>query len=144
MSKTHQIRLVRYGLLLFAAAAFAEGPVSIWDGVYTTEQAGQGEISYRLNCASCHGEELEGRGQTPPLTGEDFTGHWDGTALTELFEKMQSSMPADRPGKLDRDENAAILAYMLKYGKVPAGQKTLSSKADELARIRFDEKASRK
>jgi len=33
---------------------------SVWDGVYTAEQAKRGEALYANNCASCHGSALGG------------------------------------------------------------------------------------
>jgi hypothetical protein len=60
--------------------------------------------------------------------------------LGELFDKMQSSMPADRPGQLKPEQNAAILAYLLEQNHFPAGSQTLPSDADTLKPIRFIEK----
>ena len=42
---------------------------SVWDGLFTEEQAQRGEPLYRANCASCHGDTLKGSGETPPLSG---------------------------------------------------------------------------
>jgi S-disulfanyl-L-cysteine oxidoreductase SoxD len=129
--------------LLFAGwISFLSGqekaPVSVWDGIYTGEQAVRGEAGYRKNCASCHGQKLEGKGQNPPLAGSDFTSNWNGMSVGDLFEKMQVSMPADRPGKLGMDENAEILAYILKFNKFPAGAKELPASADALRGVRFE------
>ena len=33
---------------------------SVWDGVYTEEQAGRGQALYAKECASCHGASLSG------------------------------------------------------------------------------------
>ena len=73
---------------------------SVWDGIYTDDQASRGEPAYRENCASCHGTRMEGRGQTPPLAGSDFLANWNGMTVGDLLEKMRISMPADRPGRL--------------------------------------------
>ena len=70
--------------------------------------AARGEAAYRETCASCHGEKLQGTGQSPPLTGKDFISNWNGMTVGDLFEKMQDSMPADRPGQLSGTENAGI------------------------------------
>jgi hypothetical protein len=50
---------------------------------------------------------------------------------------MQASMPADHPGSLSREQNAAILAFILRFNNFPAGQTELRTDADWLARIRF-------
>jgi mono/diheme cytochrome c family protein len=111
---------------------------SVWDGIYTEAQAARGEAGYREACASCHGEKLDGRGQIPPLAGSDFTSNWNGMTVGDLFEKMQTSMPADRPGQLSKEQNAAILAFILGSNRFPAGNKELSADTDALKGIRFE------
>jgi hypothetical protein len=46
-------------------------------------------------------------------------------------------MPSDAPGTLSKDDTAAVLAYILKLNKMPAGKQPLPSDSDELARIQF-------
>jgi mono/diheme cytochrome c family protein len=116
----------------------AQVPTSVWDGVYTEEQAGRGIPLYQQECASCHGKAMEGGGQTPPLAGDDFKGNWNGQPLGDLFDKMSTSMPADRPGKLSGGQNASILAYMLKQNGFPAGSAPLQGDAAALKSIRFE------
>jgi len=123
---------------MFHAVLFAQASRSIWDGVYTAEQAKRGADLYRKQCASCHGEALEGKGQTPPLAGDDFTSTWNGQKLADLFDRIQISMPADHPGTLRREQNADIVAYLLSYGKFPAGQSELGNDPEILDRIRFE------
>ena len=67
-------------------------------------------------CASCHRDNLEGHGTTPSLAGANFVGKWDGQTVGDLFEKMRATMPADHPGTLSREENAAVLADLRYYG----------------------------
>jgi mono/diheme cytochrome c family protein len=55
------------GLLVFCAASHevqAQAPESVWDGAYTQAQAQRGETQYKLQCAVCHGDALEGDAQT--------------------------------------------------------------------------------
>jgi mono/diheme cytochrome c family protein len=122
------------------ALAFAQGqtPTSVWDGIYSREQAGRGQTIYMQECASCHGEKLEGRGQAPSLTGGEFVMEWNGMTVGDLFEKMQTSMPADKPGKLTREQNANVLAYILSGNKFPPGAADLSSDPERLRQIRFE------
>jgi S-disulfanyl-L-cysteine oxidoreductase SoxD len=113
--------------------------VSTRDGVYSEAQASRGEASYKAACASCHGATLAGSGAaTPALAGPDFTMKWTGQTMDDLFEKVQDSMPADRPGKLSRAENADIVAYILKFNKLPAGKADLPSDEAALKQIRFE------
>lgn len=122
---------------LASVILYAQGPgTSIWDGVYTDAQATRGEAVYKAQCASCHGVTLEGRGQIPPLAGDEFLTAWDGMTLADLFEKQQTSMPADRPGQLTPTQNADILAYLLKMSKAPSGTQELPADGGKLRGIR--------
>jgi mono/diheme cytochrome c family protein len=105
------------------------------DGIYTDEQAGRGKLAYAKDCASCHAEDLQGSGQTPPLAGEDFMANWGKMTVGELFDRMKDSMPADRPGKLSKERNAEILAYILQSNKFPAGKQELPAGGDALKKI---------
>jgi len=115
----------------------AEFPPSVWDGIYTESQAQRGEGAYRRYCASCHGPKLEGTDQAPPLTGADFAADWDLTALGDIADEIQISMPANRPGQLSQETNAAVLAYILKSNHFPAGAKELPAGADPLRGVVF-------
>ena len=124
--------------LTIAVCAFSQTPSSVWDGVYTETQATRGLALYKQECASCHGMALEGAGQFPPLAGDDFKANWNGQQISELFEKMRLSMPADHPGKLSGDQNADILAYMLKQNGFPAGSTLMKGDANALKSVKFD------
>ena len=69
---------------------------------------------------------------------KEFTANWNGQPLGELFDKIQTSMPADKPGTLSRSVNAEILAYILQVNKLPAGRKELPVEPDTLKQIQFD------
>ena len=118
-----------------AALLTAQNAITIRAGAYTAAQATAGEAAYRAACASCHGADLEGHGQTPALVGNEFLGEWKDLSVGVLFEKMQSSMPADKPGSLTQQRNAEILAFMLKRNGFPAGAIALPSDADALKKL---------
>jgi len=126
-------------LALIALAAFQEQkPLTVWDGVYTADQAKRGAALYANNCASCHGLALTGGESAPPLTGGEFLSNWSSLTLGDLFERMRNSMPADRPGTLSREQNANILAYILSVGEFPAGTAELSTQTETLKQIRIE------
>jgi quinoprotein glucose dehydrogenase len=126
-------------LLLLAAALFAQaGSRSVWDGVYTTEQAARGSAQYASQCASCHGTALTGGESAPPLAGADFFSNWNGLTVGDLFERIRVSMPADRPGKLTREQDADILAYMLSMNQFPPGKSELERQTEALKQIRIE------
>jgi cytochrome c len=123
---------------IFQSALSGQASRSILDGIFSAEQAKRGEQIYRKECASCHGDSLEGQGPTPPLAGDDFTSNWNGQTLKDLFDQIQTTMPADHPGKLSRQESTDLLAFLLSANKFPAGKTELSSDAESLGRIRFE------
>jgi mono/diheme cytochrome c family protein len=110
---------------------------TVWDGVFTEEQAKRGQASYGEECASCHGVELTGGEQAPPLAGAAFLGTWNGLAVGVLFDRMRQSMPQDDPGSLSRQINADILAYMLKANGFPAGKTELEKDSEVLRQIKL-------
>jgi mono/diheme cytochrome c family protein len=108
------------------------------EGVFTEDQAKAGEMIYKEQCAACHGDNLEGSGPMPPLVGKEFLSNWQDKALAELFEKIQTSMPATAPGTLSAPQAANTISYMLSIAKYPAGSAALEGKADVLAQIKLD------
>jgi len=133
--------LVLAGLVAIGplCSAFQEpAPLTVWDGVYTLEQAKKGEALYSSNCASCHGLGLTGGESAPPLTGGEFLSNWNGLTLGELFDRIRTTMPADRPGKLTREQITNILAHMLSVGEFPPGAAELSTRTEILKQVRID------
>jgi len=111
---------------------------SVWDGVYTEEQAKRGVALYQKECKTCHGDALAGGESAPPLTGGAFLANWNGLTLGDLFERIRKTMPQNAPGKLNRQQNADILAFVLSANKFPAGKTELSRQAEFLKEIRFE------
>jgi len=111
---------------------------SVWDGVYTEDQANRGRASYGRECAGCHGESLTGADEVPALAGGVFLSNWDGLTVGDLFERIRISMPADRPGKLNREQIADILSYILNFNRFPAGNTELERQTEVLKQIRLE------
>ena len=121
------------------SAVGAQAARSASEGIYTAEQAERGKPLYAEQCASCHGDNLEGSGPMPPLAGPDFQTNWSAKTVGELFEKTHSTMPATAPGTLTADQAADVVAFMLSVGKYPAGTTPLPTAAAELAQITIGE-----
>jgi mono/diheme cytochrome c family protein len=111
---------------------------SVIDGVYTDEQAKRGEALYGQFCASCHGPALTGGEMAPSLVGGDFTTDWVGLTVNDLFERIRLTMPQDTPGSLSRQQNADVLAFMLKAGRYPVGETELPKETEVLKTIKFE------
>ena len=111
---------------------------SVWDGVFTAEQAKRGQVLYGNECARCHGDELNGGESAPPLAGAEFMSNWTGLTVGDLFERTRISMPQDKPGKLSRQQNADILAFVLSSNRFPAGKTELATQTEVLKQIKID------
>ena len=118
-----------------AGATAAQTPRTVWDRIYTNEQAERGATLYADRCAKCHGDGLGGVESAPALTGSVFYSNWEGETLDSLFERMRSSMPADKPGSLSRAQNADLLAHILNVGGYPAGDAALDGQAGALTTV---------
>ena len=117
----------------------AQAPASsVFDGVYSEAQATRGELAYLRYCANCHGAALDGGDMTPGLTGAVFKANWNDLTLGDLFERIRISMPLDRPGRLTRQQNADVIAYILKTGQWPAGARDMPTDLPALRQIKVE------
>jgi hypothetical protein len=87
------------------------------------------------NCGRCHGADLSGTFEIPPLIGR-FMPYWSGSTLDVLFDYVSTAMPLDHPGALGAAANADIVAFILKSNDIPSGTKELSS--GQMKSINFD------
>ena len=124
-------------LLLLIAFLAQDGARTVWDGVFTTEQAARGQSLYTQNCASCHADTLSGGEMSPPLAGGDFLSNWNGLTVGELFERIRTTMPLNKAGKLTREVNADITAYILSFNKFPPGKEELPHSTEFLKQIQI-------
>jgi len=111
---------------------------SVWDGVYTKEQAKRGEGLYANNCSSCHGPDLSGNDEAAPLTGAAFLSNWDGLTIGDLSERVRISMPPNKLGSINRQQIADILSYVLSFNNFPAGKTELDPKPEVQKQVRIE------
>jgi len=114
----------------FGVQAQAQQARTANDRVYSDAQARRGQALYKERCASCHGDALRGD-SGPPLTGDEFVAAWASQPLSDLVGQIQTTMPANDPGKLTRQQSADLVGHILQVGKFPAGQADLAG--DEAA-----------
>jgi len=123
--------------LVIAAVLVAAQAKTTQDGVYTAVQAKRGDTIYGASCSSCHAADLSGSGQASPLAGKEFNAAWNGVPLSDLFERIRATMPADAPGTLTPAEVADVIAFILGKADLPAGQTELASDPAGLKTITF-------
>jgi mono/diheme cytochrome c family protein len=110
----------------------------LWDGVYTQKQAKRGEKAYVERCAQCHGADLSSGDSVPPLAGTEFLSTWNTKTVGDLFDRIRTTMPADKPGSLSKQQDSDIVAYVLNTNKFPAGSTELGTQTELLKQIQFD------
>ena len=111
---------------------------TVWDGMYTDEQAARGEMLYQEWCASCHAPDLSGGDLAPGLGGGEFVWNWSGLTVGQLFERLRISMPQENPSSVTRAQKADILAFMLAANEFPVGEQELVGRSEILDQFMFE------
>ena len=130
--------LVAFGL---AGAAVAQDVVnqntgkSVWQGIYTADQAERGAGVYAQRCGACHGAALNGTGEAPALVGGEFVSHWDTMTVGDLYDRVRTTMPQNDPLSLTREEYVDVLAFLLKNNGFPVGSQPMDKRSEVLSTI---------
>ena len=138
MNSTIKSAVVITALCCMAGMANAQDAATVWDGVYSAEQASRGEAVYTQACIACHGQDLGGNSNSPGLTGMGFMFLWEGRNLGEFFEKIRSEMPTDRPGQLPVQDYLDVVAYILQKNGFPDAERELPSAIEALRMIEIE------
>jgi S-disulfanyl-L-cysteine oxidoreductase SoxD len=121
---------------IFALAAETpstpDDPVGGW---FTREQAVRGRAEYRVQCASCHADNLAGSGPAPPLAGSAFISKWSASTVFDLFERVRTTMPQNAPNSLGDAVYADIVAFVLRANNFPTGRSELPPGSEKLRKM---------
>jgi mono/diheme cytochrome c family protein len=137
---TAAIAALAFGFGVTARGQEAAPRATVWDKVYTAEQATRGKDAYMTDCSACHSEDLGGSGYAPALKGDDFAFAWTDKTVGDVFERIRKLMPPDNPGNLPPDRYRDIIAFVLQQNKYPDGNRELSSDAAALKQIKITAK----
>ncbi len=118
--------------LLAGWTAGSQSARSVWDGVYTEDQAARGQEVFVRGCARCH--------NVADFTGETFVMGWEASSALDFFSLIQKTMPQDSPGSLPPQEYTDVVAYLFRANMFPAGATELSSEVERLKLIRIEAK----
>jgi len=118
---------------------------SIWDGVFTEEQADRGQKINSGVCAKCHGLRGDGANEPdqpggPAIARFSFLRKWENTSLASLFEYIKTEMPPDNPASRTDQEYLDVIAHMLALSGAPAGDTELPAEPETLDRIYIEQK----
>ena len=115
---------------------------TVWEGVFSEEQAKRGEALYMKSCTQCHRNDLSGTtSDGPPLKGLDFFIRWRGQTIAEMLDAIREIMPANNPGALAPQTYVDIISFLFKSNGVPIGDTDLRADPDTLQQILVTEKA---
>lgn len=119
------------GAVSVVRAGQAGSPVrSVWDAVFSAEQASRGATLYSASCAGCHGGNLDG-GEGKALRGDLFWTDWRESTVGELLTYVSKNMPFSEDGSLEgtlpASSYADIVAFMLSANGLPAGTRELTA-----------------
>src|SRR5207302_285615 len=122
-----------------AACAQPTGARSTSSGVFTVEQAKNGERAFQAKCATCHGADLHSTdAEAPDLTEGAFKFGWQGKTIANRFEQIRSSMPLGNARGLDDQTYIDIVAYILQFNGIPSGNQKLEPDVRVLEQIVID------
>jgi len=107
---------------------------TVWDGLYTANQATSGQAIYTEHCATCHSTNLLGGANqgAPPLKGDRFMENWREDTLDSLFTKIRTTMPRRDPKSLSEKETVDLVAYILQSNDFPAGTELAANNLNAL------------
>src|SRR5579862_1884250 len=127
MQAAKAYRFVTCGAMAVFAIAVVSGHEPARTGPYTSEQVNAGRATYQAKCATCHLPDLKGSNEAPPLAGGNFANTWSSRAVSDLFDRIRNTMPANNPGSLGEPEAVTIVAYILQMNGAPAGNQALTA-----------------
>lgn len=118
---------------LLAAPSVQGQERTVWDGVFTPEQAARGDALAREHCSRCHGANLDGTADGRSLTGDRFWASWTESTVGSLFDYVSRNMPysmdGSREGSLSESTYLDIVARILDANGLPAGATELTREA---------------
>jgi mono/diheme cytochrome c family protein len=114
------------------AAEPSQSSANAPQGWFTRDQAARGRSQYRTQCASCHADNMAGIGPAPPLAGGAFLAKWSTLTVSDLFERVRTTMPQNAPHSLGDSVYTDITAFILRANNFPTGETELSADSERL------------
>ena len=135
MRKTSQLVVILAVVMLTGVAvtsiierpALAAQAKTVWDGVYTPQQAERGSASFAANCTRCHAAEANGGEEGRNLAGRVFWDSFKESTVDYLLDYVSKNMPnGTAAGTLSANTYADLVAFILSRNEIPAGTTELT------------------
>ena len=94
--------------------------------VLSAQDGTRGGALYKDQCASCHGDRLEGR-VGPPLARPELASRYP---AAELVSKIRNTMPPDKPGSLSAEQSTDLAARIRQARPAAASATAAAPKSD--------------
>jgi mono/diheme cytochrome c family protein len=98
---------------------------SVWDGVYTQQQADRGAATFASTCARCHAAAPNGE-EGRNLVGKAFWDSFRESTVDHLLDYVSRNMPNGAGGSLSANTYADLVAFILNRNDLPAGAAELT------------------
>jgi mono/diheme cytochrome c family protein len=116
------------GVATIAVSELAAAPQAktVWDGVYTEQQAARGGITFSSSCARCHSSEPNAGEEGKRLAGDHFWQSFRESTVDHLLDFVSKNMPNGAGGSLSANSYADLVAFILSQNGLPAGSAELT------------------
>lgn len=118
--------LVIVAMIAVSKPAAAAQASSVWDGVYTEEQAARGAISFAASCVRCHSSDPNAGEGGKPLAGEAFWRSFRESTVDHLLDYVSQNMPNGAGATLSANTYADLVAFILSRNGLPSGSAELT------------------
>ena len=93
----------------------------------------RGKTQFLAACAACHADNLQGIGSAPALAGGQFLSKWSALNVSDLYQRIRTTMPQNAPGSLAPAAYADLTAYVLRSNNFPLGEHELPADGSGLS-----------
>jgi cytochrome c553 len=126
MKQVFAVSMLLAVIAVAGTAVAAAQTKTVWDGVYTQQQADRGATSFATSCARCHGAEPNGGEEGRSLTGKPFWESFRENTVDHLLDYVTRNMPNGAGGSLSANTYADLVAFILSRNDLPAGTTELT------------------
>ena len=134
---------VMVGGVLFCGSAAAQTEntsdyPTVWNGIYTPDQALRGQDAYDLHCGGCHQSDIDAENPDARFRGRMFMERWREYDVESLYDFIRLTMPRRDPGSLTEDTYLDIVAHFMMVNAFPPGSNELDT--DVIGSIQIERK----